>query len=88
MKVYYGQLVELFKFALSAILWAIELIILCYFTRKKWNINLLMKKNKTTYSIKRIIILYLIVLIPILIISASLGFKLKIEYDFGERITI
>ncbi len=87
-RVYYGQLVELFKFVFSSILWTIELVLLCLFARRKLNLHLIHpKEEKKPYTLFRILLLYAITLFPILLISCILGWKLKIEYDFGERIT-
>lgn len=87
-KVYYGNLNGLFLSITSIIIWIFEIFGIDLFCRKKLDYQPINDKDKNIPSISllRIFIIFILTFIPILIISAMLGWELKIVDDFGEKI--
>lgn len=87
-KVYYGNLNGMFLAIATIIIWAFELVAVYYFAKNKFGIYLFSKKNKDveTPSLLKVLMTFLITFIPIMIISALLGWNLKIVDDFGQKI--
>lgn len=86
--IYYGNLVKMFVSLTNFLIWIIEFIIL-FFVCKKLNINLFMKteEQKRELPLKRVIILFILAILPMFIVSAYLHFELKIIYLLGIRVT-
>lgn len=78
----------MFTALVSAAIWGIEILLLVLIS-KKIKINFFTKQeNKGELKLKKVIALFALVVIPIMVISASIGWKVKIVHDLGERVTI
>lgn len=86
--IYYGNLVNIFLAIVSAAIWGIEVAVIL-FACKKFNIDIFNKKEeKKELSIWQIIVLFVLTVVPMLIISACIGWKVKIVHDLGEKVTL
>ena len=87
--IYYGNLTKMFEAVISAIIWGVEIGIIA-FVYKKLNLQIFTDKEKKKAELQtwQIILLFIITLLPMLIISASIGWKVKIVYALGERVTL
>lgn len=87
--IYYGNLVNMFKAVVSAVIWGIEVGVIAFVCKKKhvlcFSSSETKGKNLKTW---KVILLFVLTILPMLIISAVLGFKLKIVYSLGVRVTI
>ncbi len=88
-KVNYGQRLPILNATYIFVLWIIEIIAILVISFKTFKIDILglKRKDKEELSVIRILILFLMTLVPIFLISGILGWKLKIVDDLGERIT-
>lgn len=89
-KVYYGYLVDVFVNSFSLVLWII-LFLVMFFICKKFDIKIFTsvpKADRKELSLKRLILLYVLAILPMLFVSIYLNFTLKIVYDLGNRVTI
>ena len=86
--VYYGNLVDMFVAIASAIIWGIEILIL-NLVAKRFNIYLFHNPDaeKKELELWRVIVLFVITILPMIIISACVGWKVKIVYALGIRVT-
>ena len=86
--VYYGNLVDMFVAIASAIIWGIEILILSL-VAKRFNIYLFNNPDaeKKELELWRVIVLFVITILPMIIISACVGWKVKIVYALGIRVT-
>lgn len=85
--IYYGNLVDMFVAIVSAVIWGIEIIALI-FVCKKLGVQLFTPKDKKgELKLWRVIVLFILTLLPMLIISAVLNWKVKIVYALGVRVT-
>lgn len=86
--IYYGNLTNLFVAVVNAIIWGLEVLILVL-VAKKLSVNFFTEKeNKGELKLWKVFTLFALAIIPILIISASIGWKVKIVHALGERVTI
>lgn len=84
--VYYGNLVRLFRAITNAIIWGIEMaviIVVC----KKLGIKLFAEKSQHESPLWKVIVLFAMAVIPMFVISACVGWKVKIVYSLGLHIT-
>ncbi len=86
--IYYGNLVDMFTAISSALIWGLE-IVLVVLALKKFNIQIFTaKENKGELKLWKVWTLFAITLIPMLIVSACIGWKVKIVYSLGVRVTV
>lgn len=86
--IYYGNLVKMFVAVTSAIIWGIEVGIIV-FACKKLGIELFTskeQKHKEMYN-WQVILLFILAILPMLIISACINWKVKIVYALGVKVT-
>ena len=86
--IYYGNLVKLFVALCSAIIWAIEIfaiVLLC----KKLGVKLFTAKEDKGKQLQtwKVILLFVLTVLPMLIISACISWKVKIVYALGVKVT-
>ena len=86
--VYYGNLVKMFVAITSSIIWGIEIvaiIIVC----KKIGIELFIPKENKGKELptRKVILLFILTIIPMFVISACINWEVKIVYALGERVT-
>ncbi len=86
--IYYGNLVKLFVALTNAIIWGIE-IVLIIFACKKLKIEIFTPKEEGKKELKtwRVILLFILTIVPMLIVSACISWKLKIVYALGVKVT-
>lgn len=85
----YGQETKQFNYVFQVIYYIVMIVVAFVVIKKLLNRNIFIgdEKSKEELSLKRTITLYLLVLIPILIISAICGWTFKPLYDLGDRCT-
>ncbi len=86
--IYYGNLVKMFEAIVSAIIWGIEVGLLI-FACKKLNIEIFTlkeKKGKEMFN-WQVILLFVLTILPMIIVSACINWKVKIVYALGVRVT-
>ena len=86
--IYYGNLVDMFVAIVSAVIWGIE-VGLIIFACKKFGIELFTRKDKKGKELQtwQVILLFILTILPMLIISACINWKVKIVYALGVRVT-
>lgn len=86
--IYYGNLVNMFVGLTSAFIWGIEAIIIALVC-KKLDIQIFTPKEHRGKELQtwQVILLFVLTILPMLVISAYLNFKLKIVYALGVRVT-
>lgn len=86
--VYYGNLVKLFVSATNLILWLIEFLAI-FFVCKKLKIEIFTnaENKKKEMPLWQLCLLFGLVVLPMLIISIYLNFKVKLIYSLGIRVT-
>ena len=86
--IYYGNLVDMFTAIISAVIWGIEIGIII-FVCKKIDVKIFALQENKGKELKlwKVIVLFAITVLPMLIISACLSWKVKIVYALGERVT-
>lgn len=86
--IYYGNLVDMFVAIVSAIIWGLE-IGLIVFACKKLNIQIFTPKDKKGKEMQtwQVILLFVLTILPMLIISACINWKVKIVYALGVKVT-
>ena len=86
--IYYGNLVKLFVAVSNLILWGIEFLVL-FFVCKKLGIKIFTKEEfkGKELSLWRLILLFVLAILPMFLISIYLNFKVKIIYQLGIRVT-
>lgn len=86
--IYYGNLVKLFISATNLFLWLIEFLSIV-FVCKKLKIQLFQSKeeNKKEMPLWQLCLLFGLVVLPMLVISIYLNFKVKLIYSLGIRVT-
>lgn len=80
----YGLFNEMYHYFLRFGFLMTTIVITTHFFKKR---NIITFEKKSLLTIKKILILYALVLIPIIIISGALGWEFKPIYDLGERFT-
>lgn len=86
--IYYGNLTNLFIAAINAAIWGLEIWILVVIAKKNSIHFFTEQENKGELKLWKVTMLFVLAIIPMLIISASIGWKVKIVYALGERVTI
>lgn len=86
--IYYGNLVDMFVAIVSAIIWGIE-IGLIVFVCRKLDIQVFTSKERKGRELKtwQVILLFVLTILPMLIISACISWKVKIVYALGVKVT-
>lgn len=86
--VYYGNLTDMFVAIASAIIWGLEILILC-FIAKRFKVYLFKNPDveKKELELWRVIVLFVITILPMIIVSACINWKVKIVYALGVRVT-
>ena len=86
--IYYGNLTKMFEAIVSAIIWGIEVGIII-FVCKKFNIEIFTPKEKKGKEMFnwQVILLFVLTILPMLIISACINWKVKIVYALGIKVT-
>lgn len=85
--IYYGNLVAVFLNISSMILWIAEFLIM-FFVCKKLKIQIFSTEKKPQLKLSRLIVLFVLAILPMFIVSAYLNFTVKVVYDFGFKVTI
>ncbi len=86
--IYYGNLVNLFVAVVNAAIWGLEILGLVL-VAKKIKLKLFTEQeNKGELKLWKVITLFALAVIPMIIISACIGWKVKIVHALGERVTI
>ncbi|MBQ7798142.1 MAG: hypothetical protein IJ371_03365 [Clostridia bacterium] len=86
--IYYGNLVKMFTAIVSAIIWGIEIGLLV-FACKKFGIEVFTSKEKKGKELFtwQVMLLFVLTILPMLIISACINWKVKIVYALGVKVT-
>jgi len=86
--IYYGNLVKLFVAVSNLILWGIEFLIM-FFVCKKLGIKIFTKEENKGKELPlwKLILLFVLAVVPMFVISIYLNFKVKIVYQLGIRVT-
>lgn len=84
--IYYGNLTTLLISVCQAIFW-IPCIVVLYFQIKRFTGYKVFRRAKTQLSLKRSLIIYACAVVPIFIVSAALGWELKVVFELGKRVT-
>ena len=85
-KIYYGNLSEMFMYICHVVFW-VPLLPVLYKQIKKHTGYKVFRKSGQELSLKRSLWIYLCAVLPIFLVSAVLGFELKIVYELGKRVT-
>lgn len=85
-KIYYGNLTTIFFYACNVIFW-IPFIAVLYKQIKKHTGYKVFRRSRTELSLKRSLIIYACALVPIFIVSAALGFEIKVVFELGKKVT-
>ncbi len=85
-KIYYGNLTTIFFYACNVIFW-IPFIVVLYKQIKKHTGYKVFRRNREEVSLKRSLIIYACALVPIFIVSAALGFEIKVVFELGKKVT-
>lgn len=86
--VYYGNIVDVFVNLTNFVLWIIEFLAIFFVCRKLGIKIFTEEERKKELSLPKLIILFVAAVLPMLIISAYLGFTVKVVYNLGGRVTI
>ena len=86
--IYYGNLVDMFVAIVSAIIWGAEIGAII-FACKKLGIELFVPKEAKSKEMQtwRVMLLFVLTILPMLIISACINWKVKIVYALGVKVT-
>lgn len=86
--IYYGNLVKMFEAIVSAVIWGIE-VGLIVFACKKLNIQIFTAKERKGKELQtwQVILLFVLTILPMLVISACISWKVKIVYALGVKVT-
>ena len=86
--IYYGNLVKMFEAIVSAIIWSVELVLIVFACRKL-DIGIFTSKDTKLKEMStwRVILLFALTILPMIVISACLNWKVKIVYALGVRVT-
>lgn len=84
----YGTLTRMLINIFKGVLWLIEFVVLVLVSHK-FGIDILFRKEDKGKELPlwRLIVLYIFAIVPMFIISAVLGFRVKIVYELGEKVT-
>ena len=86
--IYYGNLVKMFVAITSAIIWGLEILAIVLVC-KKINVKLFADKIKEKKELQtwKVILLFVLTILPMLIVSACINWKVKIVYALGVKVT-
>lgn len=86
--IYYGNLVKMFTAITSAIIWGLEILVIVL-VAKKFDIQMFTPKEKKGKELQtwRVVLLFVLTILPMLIISACISWKVKIVYALGVKVT-
>lgn len=86
--IYYGNLVDMFVAITSAIIWGVEIGIIL-FVCKKLNIEIFTSKENKGKELQtwKVIVLFVLTIVPMLVVSACINWKVKIVYALGVKVT-
>lgn len=85
-RVYYGNLTTMFFYILCVLFW-IPCLAVLYLQIKKHTGYKVFRRARKELSLKRSLIIYACAVVPIFIVSAALGFELKVVFELGKRVT-
>lgn len=85
--IYYGNLTDLFVSVCQAIFWVPCIVVLHREIKRFTGFNVFRRPHKEL-SLKRSLIIYACAVVPIFIVSAALGWELKLVYELGKRVTM
>lgn len=85
-RIYYGNLTTIFFYILNVFFWIPFIVVLYKQIRKRTGFCVFFRES-TPLSLKRSLIIYACAVVPIFIVSAALGFQLKIVVELGKRVT-
>lgn len=87
--IYYGNLTKMFEAVVSAVIWGIEVGVIV-FACKKVDIQIFTPKQDKKKELKtwQVVVLFVLTILPMIIISATLNWKVKIVYALGQRVTV
>lgn len=86
--IYYGNLVKMFVSLTSAIIWGVEILAIVIVS-EKLGIHLFTSKENKGKELQtwKVILLFVLTILPMLIISACINWKVKIVYALGVKVT-
>ena len=86
--VYYGNLTDMFVAIASAIIWGLEILVIGLVARR-FKVYLYKDPNadKSEMELWRVVVLFVITILPMIIVSACINWKVKIVYALGVRVT-
>lgn len=84
--IYYGNLVRMFVAITSAIIWIIEMVVIVLIS-KKIGVKIFAEKTEQERPLWKVITVFAMAVIPMIVISACVGWKVKIVYALGEHVT-
>jgi len=85
--VYYGNLVKMYVSISNMVIWGIELIAL-YLVCRKLKVPVFKNVNKSKeLPFLRLVLLFVLTILPMIAISVYLNFQVKIIYQLGIRVT-
>lgn len=84
-RVYYGNLTTIFYYICNVVVWIPFIVLLYKFVLKYTGLKLFRKS--APLSLKRSLIIYVCAVVPIFIVSAVLGFELKVVVELGKKVT-
>lgn len=85
-RIYYGNVTTILFYACNVVFW-IPFIVVLYRQIKKYTGFKIFRRSTAELSLKRSLVIYACAVVPILIVSAALGFELKIVFELGKRVT-
>lgn len=86
--IYYGNLVDMFSAIISALVWGVEIVALIFVCRKIGVKLFTIRQNRgKELKLWKVIVLFVLTVLPMIVISACLSWKVKIVYALGERVT-
>lgn len=84
-RIYYGNLTTIFFYICNAVFWIPFIVLLYKFVYKYTGYKLFRKSDPL--PLKRSLIIYVCAVVPIFIVSAVLGFELKVVVELGKKVT-
>lgn len=83
---FYGNFSKI-VFAVSSSLYMLAFFVLFHFVLKKKTGITPFEKHETKLSYKRIAVLYVMTVVPVLAVGMALNFQFKIVFELGEKVT-
>lgn len=85
-RIYYGNLTRVFYYICNAVFWIPFIIVLNMQIFKHTGFRAI-RRGREELSLKRSLVIYACTIVPIFVVSAILGFQLKVVYELGKRVT-